>query len=99
MSGSVSNPGYRCGIIELEGLILTYSRPIDGKAQTFTAMTRASMNHSGGDSGAPIIAGTLPQAWGILNARNLDGTKTYYSPIDYVTADLFLRLCLNSACS
>lgn len=62
-------------------------------------MTRASMNHVGGDSGSPIISGTAPTAFGILAARNANGTKTYYGPIDLVMSDLSLRMCLNAACS
>jgi hypothetical protein len=57
------------------------------------------MNHVAGDSGAPMISGTLPQAFGILAARNIDGTKTYYGPIDLALSEVSLRLCLNSACS
>lgn len=99
MSGAASNPGYKCGTIELEGITLTYARPVDGKTQTFTAMIRASMNHVGGDSGSPMIAGTLPQAFGILAARNTDGTKTYYGPIDLALSDVSLTLCVNAGCS
>jgi hypothetical protein len=99
MSGAMSAPGYRCGVIELEGIFATLIRRADGKAQNFSALTRSSINVTAGDSGAPMISGTLPQAWGILNATNPDGSKSYYSPIDYVLSDLFLRLCLNASCS
>jgi hypothetical protein len=57
------------------------------------------MNHVDGDSGSPVISGTLPQAFGILDAHLLDGTKTFYSPIDLAMDELNLRMCLNSACS
>jgi hypothetical protein len=97
MSGSVSNPGYKCGVIEAEGQIVTYPRAVDGKLQTFTALTRASFSSVLGDSGAPIISGTLPQAFGTLSA--LGGGKTWYSPIDLALDDLNLRLCLNASCS
>lgn len=96
-SGANGGVGYKCGKITQEGVTATYARPIDGKSQTMTALTIAAFTNIGGDSGAPIIAGTLPQAWGILNARATG--VTYYSPIDLVLSELSLRLCVDAACS
>jgi hypothetical protein len=96
-SGANGGVGFKCGKILDEGVTATYKREVDGKFQTMTALTTAAISHIGGDSGAPMISGTLPQAYGILNAR--DPGITYYSPIDLVLSELSLRLCLNAACS
>ncbi|HET7691184.1 MAG TPA: S1 family peptidase [Nocardioidaceae bacterium] len=94
---SAVTSGYRCGTIEVEGASLTYPRLSDGKSQTFTSLTRVSFNVVGGDSGGPVISGTLPQAFGIVSATA--GGEGYYSPIDLALSEVSLRLCLNAACT